>query len=104
MSKLDYLRSKIATSYGQGVSTKELGDIALELLLIRNEVHQKLDENLTFDNKEEIQKTIDDLHELERVIVSMYMLQGMKTSDKPIPKFSDMFTRHYNIYRKAVRS
>ncbi len=104
LNKLDHLRGKIASSYGQGMSTKELGDIALELLLLRNEVHHQLDENPTLDQKQEIHKTIEELHELERVIVSLYMLRGMKTTDEPLPNFADYFTRRYSVYRKPIKS
>ncbi len=102
MNKIDHLRNKIASSYGKGINPKELGDVALELLLIRNEIHHKLDEETTFKQKEEMKKTIEELHDLERVIVSMYMLQGMKATNEPMSKYSftDYFTRHYSIPRK----
>ena len=99
ISKIDYLRSKIATSYEQGVNVKELGDIALELLFLRNEVYRKKEENLAPQEEREVKQTIDDLHELERFIISLYMVSGLKKIDKTHAFFSDFKTRKYN-YRK----
>jgi len=100
ISKIDYLRSKIATSYQEGVNVKELGDIALELLLLRNEVYRRREEeHLSPQEKIEIQKTIDDLHELERFITSLYMVSGMKKMDKTYPFFSDFKTRKFSYHK-----
>lgn len=75
---LDNLRRKIASLYNERNDPNELGNIALEIILRRNEVRSQLENNPTFDKKNEIERTIDELHEFERAIVSLYVLQGMK--------------------------
>ena len=99
ISKIDYLRSKIATSYEGGINVKELGDIALELLLLRNEVYRKKEEGLKPQEEKETKKTIDDLHELERFIISLYIMSGVPKSDKTYSFFNDFKTRKYSYHK-----
>jgi len=100
ISKIDYLRGKIATSYEEGINIKELGDVALELLFLRNEVYRKKEEGgLTPQQESEVKKTIDDLHELERFIISLYMVSGMTKLDKTYSSFSDFRTTKYNYHK-----
>ncbi|MGI0072847.1 MAG: hypothetical protein ACREA3_03425 [Nitrosotalea sp.] len=100
ISKIDYLRSKIATSYEDGINVKELGDLALELLVLRNDVYRRKEENPTDEEKKEIDKTIEELHELERFIISLYMVSGMQNIDRTYPFFSDFKTRKYSYHKR----
>lgn len=100
-TKLDYLRGRIAIMYEKGVDAKELGDIALELLIRRNEVEHRLDENPTSEIKKEIRQTLDALRELEKAIISVYMLNRLSGKKEFQSPYLDYMSRRYSIYRKA---
>jgi hypothetical protein len=99
-SILDHLRGRIAAAYQKGRDPKELGDIALELLVRKTEIERKLDESPTFASKKEIEGTLEGLRELEKTIVSLYMLNRLR-KDKPADSFLDFISRNYTIYHKT---
>ena len=101
---LGSLRLKIASLYSESIESSDLGNVALEIILKRNEARSELEQSPTFDKKTEVERRIDELHEFERVIVSLYMLQGVKsTSGKTFKQYG--FTKpRYHLFSKRMRS
>lgn len=82
-SKLEYLKGRLATLHLKGIDEKELGDLALEMLFIRNENETIIDGKYPQSTKVQAQELLKHLRELEKLLVSMYMLsrlEGKKTS------------------------
>ena len=102
--QLDGLRMKIASLYNERVTSNDLGIIALEIILKRNEARSELESNPTFDKKHEVERRIDDLHEFERVIVSMHMLQGIKPSHEKLFSMTDFIKPNYQLFNKKISS
>lgn len=101
---LDSLRRKIASLYNEGIESSDLGNIALEIILKRNEAERELEQGSTLHKKTEIQRRIDELYEFERVIVSLYMLQGMKPTSGTTFKSYDFARPKYHLFGKGIRS
>jgi len=101
-SALDNLRSRIASLY-ENPSGESLGKLALEILVKRNEARSELEHLPTLDKKHEIERRIDALHEIENAIVSLYMLQGIKSTKKPF-NLSDITQTKYHLFSKKVIS
>jgi hypothetical protein len=66
IDRLEYLRSRIAEAYQSGAISSDLGDLALEILILRSE----LEESRTPESK----KMLDELRELEKSLISIYLL------------------------------
>jgi hypothetical protein len=95
---LDNLRRRIVSLYNQRTDSNELGTVALEILLKRNEARNELENNPTFDKKNEVERRIDELHELERIIVTLYMLQGTKSISGKSFTVSDYAKSKYRLF------
>jgi hypothetical protein len=93
--KIAYLRSRVAEMYGSGVNSSELGNVALELLAIRNDLETKSDEL----SKEKLEKFTQSLRELEKTVISLYML-SMLSDNKQHGIEGHLFRRQYSIYQK----
>ena len=100
----DGLRRKIASLYNESIESSDLGNIALEIILKRNEARSELEQSPTFDKKTEVERRIDELHEFERVIVSFYMLQGMKSTSRKMFKPYDFTKPKYHLFSKRIRT
>lgn len=100
---LDNLRRRIASLYNEN-DPNDLGNIALEVILKRNEARSELEHDPTLDKKHEIQRRIDELHEFERAIVSLYMLQGVTPSSEKFFDMSDFTKTRYQVFNKKVIS
>lgn len=101
---LDGLRMKIASLYNERIAPNELGTIALEIILKRNEAKSELENDPTLDKKHEVELRIDDLHEFERVVVSMYMLQGITSPHEKLFNMSDFTRANYQLFNKKISS
>ena len=86
------------------INPNDLGNVALEVILRRNEARNELAGNLTFDKKNEMERRIDELHEFERVIASLYMLQGVKSSHGKLFDLSDFTKPKYELFGKEIIS
>lgn len=97
---LENLRLKLASLYNEGIESSELGNLALEIILERNKARNELEHNPTPNKKVEIENKIEELREFERAVVSLYMLQGVKTSGGKAFKLSDFTKPRYNLFTK----
>ncbi len=82
ISRMESLRSEIAEAYQGNKSQAELGNLALNILILRNELEE--------DKSAQAKKMLEDLKELERAIVSLYLLArmgGVKTPHVWMPSY-----------------
>ena len=100
--ELDGLRRKIAIMYDSGVNSSELGNIALEIILKRNDARDDLEHNPTMDKKIEIQQKIDALHELERAIVSLHVIGTIKSTSRKSFDLANFTKTHYTMFNKKI--
>ena len=99
---LDGLRRSIASLYNKN-TTNNLGSVALEIILKRNEARDELEHSPSLDKKEEINCRIDELHEFERVIVSLYMLQSIKSSHGKLLDMPDFTKQKYYLFNRRIQ-
>jgi hypothetical protein len=92
--RIEYLRSRVARMYSSGISSCELGNVALELLAIRNDLETKSDKL----PKEKLKKFMQSLRELEKTVISLYMLNML--SEKRRQGIEDYLFHEYSIYQK----
>lgn len=92
--RIEYLRSRVADMYSSGINSSELGNIALELLALRNELETKPSKL----PKGKLKKFKQSLRELEKTVISLYMLNML--SEKPHRRIENYLFREYSIYQK----
>jgi hypothetical protein len=89
LDRVGYLNSRVAELYRSGVTSAELGNIALELLALRNDIETRKTENST--------EALGQLRELEKMVISLYMLNILGEKK---PKVTDYLFREYAIYER----
>jgi len=94
LGKVDHLRSRVTALYSGGVDLKELGDLALEILIARNEVETRLEKDA---NDSEAKNIITQLRELEKVVISLYALARLGPVSSTY--FRNYLDRNYSLYR-----
>lgn len=92
--RIELLRVRVTEMYRAGINFPELGTIALELLTIRNELETKSAEM----PKENLKKFTHALRELEKTVISLYMLNLL--SEKRQHRIEDYLFRDYSIYSR----
>jgi hypothetical protein len=92
--RIEYLRSRVADMYSSGSDSYELGNIALEILAIRNNLETKSKKI----PREKLEKYMKSLHELEKTVISLYMLNMI--NEKREHGIEDYFFREYPTYEK----
>lgn len=85
------LETLVARAYSSGVSTPDLGDIALELIIVKGTVEEQLAKSKTKDEKTEAKKELKRLEEIEKVIRYLYFV-------RPPPKASQK--ENYETYKE----
>lgn len=94
IEKIEFLRSRVAEMYRVGVNFTELGNIALELLTVRNTLENKID---TIP-KENMKKYSQTLKELEKTVISLYMLSIIDGKKKQ--GIEDYLFKEYTIFKR----
>ncbi len=89
VDRVGYLNSRVAELYRSGVTSAELGNIALELLALRNEIETRKTESSI--------EVLNQLRELEKMVISLYMLNILGEKK---PKVTDYLFRQYTIYER----
>src|SRR4030067_2849628 len=92
--RIEYLRSRVAELYSSGSSSCELGNVALELLAARNDLETKSSKL----PKEDLKKYMNSLRELEKTVISLYILNVLSTKKRH--GIEDYLFREYPIYQK----
>ncbi len=76
--QLQHIRNEIVEAYQKDGESSELGNLALEVLMLRTELEEKDDS--------ESKKALEELRELEKSLISIYMMGRLKTSKRPFSK------------------
>ena len=102
--ELDELRRKIAILYNKEIDPVDLGNIALEIIVKRNQLRDDMERNPTLDKKTEYQHNVSSLNELERVLVSLYSISRIKSGHKQPFNLINFTKPRYWLFDKKVSS
>lgn len=92
--RLAQLGSRVAEMYRIGASTTALGGAALELLTLRN----RFEEHKKKMKPKELESVNKSLQELEKSIISLYMLSVM--NEKRTHRIQDYMFNDYTIFER----
>jgi hypothetical protein len=83
--RLKYLANQITAMFSGATTTEQLGTIALEIMVSRENAEETISGKASLEDKKRAQKTLEQLKEIEKNIVRVYILnrlehpQGKKT-------------------------
>jgi len=94
--RLRYLANRIA-EMTLGISkVSQLGDIALEILIAREDAEEKLKGNYSQEEKEKAKKTLEDLRKLEKSVVRLYLLTKLGQPYKKKTPFLEYMLKKFS--------
>jgi hypothetical protein len=83
--RLKYLANQITAMFSGATTTEQLGTVALEIMVARENAEETISGKSSQEDKERAQRTLEQLREIEKNIVRLYILnrleypQGKKT-------------------------
>ncbi len=85
--RVEYLRSRIVEAFQSEEEDKNIGNLALEIILLRNEYEDAKDESS--------KKILKELRDLEKTLISLYMMGKLD-----VPDLKEYKSRNYRIFHK----
>lgn len=76
--RLHYLANRVTELTTHRTNFRELGDIALEVMMARLKIEELLDTKPKKDQRAHLNRTLRELKEVEKSIVRMYVLQSLE--------------------------
>ena len=95
------LRRKIIAMYGKDVEPAAFGNIALEIIMKRNMIYKDLERDPTPEKKTECERSVSELEDLEKILISLYSLNRITSRKQPFGL--TRFREHdYHLFDKKV--
>jgi len=96
--RLRYLASQIANLATGDFTPDQLGNIALEILVVRNKVENVLEKG-SKEEKKRAKKVLEQLKQLETSVIQLYIL-GKLRKQRSENLFLDYLTRNYSFLER----
>jgi hypothetical protein len=93
--RISRIQSRIAAFLSKGATPTELGDVALEILIARNDLESRQEKGA---KTSDVRKVIEQLKALEKAVISIYIMSTY--SKAPSTKFGGYLNKSYSMYRR----
>lgn len=97
--RIKYLTGRVAMMQLSGYDDKQLGDVALELLITRNEAERIIEGIYSENEKKSAKALLNGLRDLEKALVSVYLMRKLGKEKPRKNMFVENLAQKYNIYR-----
>jgi hypothetical protein len=97
--RIQYLTGRVAMMQLSGYDDKQLGDVALELLITRNEAEGILEGTYSKSEKDNAKLLLSRLRDLEKTLISVYLMRKLGKEKPRKNILVENLAQKYNIYR-----
>jgi hypothetical protein len=94
--RINYLSGQVAGMFSGGISLGQLGNVALEVMVAKENAEEIIEGKYSEQEKKTAQVTIEQLREIEKNIVRLYVFATLERPQNKKGVFLDYLARKYS--------